>query len=86
MTFLALTPLQIALLALLTSGTIIALYFLKVLYRTIGGGWVGLHHDRQPRDSRSAGGPDCKTPDRKVPPADQSDGAVQGGEVVLQKH
>src|SRR6476619_1012804 len=35
MTFLALTPLQIALLALLTAGTIIALYFLKLRHRRV---------------------------------------------------
>ena len=35
MTFLALTPLQIALLALLTSGSIIALYFLKLRHRRV---------------------------------------------------
>src|SRR5437762_3481977 len=35
MTFLALTPLQIALLALVTTGTIIALYFLKLRHRRV---------------------------------------------------
>src|SRR5216117_3142380 len=35
MTFLALTPLQTALLAILTAGTIIALYFLKLRHRRV---------------------------------------------------
>src|SRR5437016_8876814 len=35
MTFLALTPFQAALLALLTTGTIVALYFLKLRHRRV---------------------------------------------------
>src|SRR5262245_11057590 len=35
MTFLALTPLQVALLVALTAGTIIALYFLKLRHRRV---------------------------------------------------
>src|SRR6476660_8648897 len=35
MTFLALTPIQAALLSLLTAGTIIALYFLKLRHRRV---------------------------------------------------
>src|SRR6185503_17895405 len=35
MTFLALTPLQTALLALLAAGTIVALYFLKLRHRRV---------------------------------------------------
>src|SRR5215510_9006259 len=35
MTFLAMTPLQAALLTLLTAGTIIALYFLKLRHRRV---------------------------------------------------
>src|ERR1041384_5957705 len=35
MTFLALTPLQTALLVLLTTGTIVALYFLKLRHRKV---------------------------------------------------
>src|SRR5262245_42865007 len=35
MTFLALTPLEVAVLALLTTGTIVALYFLKLRHRRV---------------------------------------------------
>ena len=58
---------------------------LQVLHGAIGRGFVGLDHDRQPRDARGDRGAHGNAPHGQVAPAEEPDGAGERNETVLEQ-